>query len=800
MEQEQEDKSYGILERLPTILLTAFLFLLPLFFLVTDISMFQWIKANFVIAGILLVLASFLVLTIKTGQLTLYRGLMFIAPLGLVLVYLVSASFSSSPVNSFFGYGFEPNTAVFISLLIVLMFLVSATFNSTQKLFYVSAILIIVSGILGLFHASRLFFGPDFLSFGVFTNIISNTIGKWNEIGIFFGLSAITSAVAIETLGSKKSVKMILLIIFALSLLIMAFVGFVTLWVVFGIVSAILFIYLFVSNYSSNTIVLGRENIQKEFRLHRKIAYVALVGVMVSVFFATPFLPVGRNLSQKIINSQGVENFEVRPAWVGTYEIFKGVLRSSPILGSGPNRFATQWQLYRPNVNVSDFWNINFNQGVGFVPTSLVETGILGVLAWLFFIGAFLVTGFRALFSARVVGLTRYMLVSTFLGSLLLWIMNVVYTPNVTLLTLTFFLTGLFIASAVLNGSIRTTKISLSDTSRKNLISIIIVVVLLIIIISLGYIYGKRFMAYASFQRGLNTINSEQEFETGENYIIQAINMVPSDIYYRALSELNVLKVENLIAMSAGRSEVTEDEKTQFQNYLNIAIQSALLAERRDPANYENLVSVGRVYATIVPIKIEESYENAVLSYEKAIALSPRNPGLYLILARVSASNGDFIKAEEYINKALELKWNYPEAIFFQSQVDVAKGNVLEAINTVEKLATIYPNEPAIYFRLGLLKYENKDYRGAIETFSKSLTLVPIYANAKYFLGLSYAKVGLRTDAIKQFHELKTGNPDNRELDAIIANIDAGRDAFANATLEESAPEKRTDLPVAEEN
>ena len=77
--------------------------------------------------------------------------------------------------------------------------------------------------------------------------------------------------------------------------------------------------------------------------------------------------------------------------------------------------------------------------------------------------------------------------------------------------------------------------------------------------------------------------------------------------------------------------------------------------------------------------------------------------------------------------------------------------------------------------------------------------LSPGYANARYFLGLSYEKLGRVKDAISQFTELKITNPDNKEVSLILSNLKAGRAPFANATPPiDNKPEKRSSLPIDE--
>ncbi|MDO8564813.1 MAG: tetratricopeptide repeat protein, partial [bacterium] len=137
---------------------------------------------------------------------------------------------------------------------------------------------------------------------------------------------------------------------------------------------------------------------------------------------------------------------------------------------------------------------------------------------------------------------------------------------------------------------------------------------------------------------------------------------------------------------------------------------------------------------------------------------------------------------------------------FFLSQIEALEGNIKAAISSVETASVLAPNDPTVFFQLGLLRYNDRNYRGAIEALERAVGLNPAYANAKYFLGLSYEKVGRDAEAIAQFTDLQVTNPDNAEVDLILKNLKAGRAPFADAAPPiDAKPEKRGKLPVTEE-
>src|SRR6185369_498596 len=97
-------------------------------------------------------------------------------------------------------------------------------------------------------------------------------------------------------------------------------------------------------------------------------------------------------------NNQFPKQTEVRP-WRGTLLLYQKSLSENMLLGVGPNRFYVLWNKDKsPEVNTTPFWNIDFNNSVGTIPTSMTTTGVLGTISWGLFILVLLWYVIRVLF------------------------------------------------------------------------------------------------------------------------------------------------------------------------------------------------------------------------------------------------------------------------------------------------------------------------------------------------------------------------------------------------------------------
>src|SRR3989344_7351960 len=121
------------------------------------------------------------------------------------------------------------------------------------------------------------------------------------------------------------------------------------------------------------------------------------------------------------------------------------------IVGSGPNQFVGEWLMSKPSaVNQTIFWNTDFNYGVGLIPTFIVTTGLLGIIAWLIFLLPILLTGFRAIFIRTSSSFPLYITISSLSVATFLWVLSILYVTNSVTFALAFLFTGLCVVSLVI--------------------------------------------------------------------------------------------------------------------------------------------------------------------------------------------------------------------------------------------------------------------------------------------------------------------------------------------------------------
>ncbi len=780
-------KSHGRnrLESTVYFLLISLVFLLPLFFIPSILVSFAYSKMILLFLLILVPLFLWAILSFKSGHLVIPFNWVSLSAALIPLAFLLSSIFSPNKSLSLIGSGFELGTFSTIFLMFVLMFLVSTFIRTKEKIFYCYMWFGGAFLVLALYQIMHLFLGPNsWLSFKYFLDVTANPVGKWNDLGVFTGSAVLLSLISLELLVLSKGFKIFSYAVLITGLFILAITNFTVIWntpitlvTIIGVFALIFFVYFISSNQGE---------VKGETRsMSRRIPVPSLVVLVFSVIFT---LAVGP-LSNYLNNLFHINISDVEPTWQSTLEVAKGALIHNPITGVGPNRFDSQWFLSKPDgVNQTDFWSTDFNYGVGLIPTFIVTTGLLGILAWLAFLGLFAYLGVRAMFSGIKDRFSLYLMVSSFFVALYLWIIHIIYVPSLVTLTMAFIFTGLFFSSLFREGLLREKSIAYVQDSRKGFAVILLLVVVIVGILTWGYFLSNKVLASIYANKGLSALNRGQ-IDKAEANTVKAGALDKNPAYYRLLAQIELNRLNALLNQGNLTAALVQ---TQFTPILNNAVSAATVATQLDSTDFHNWMALGSVYQSVVPLGIKDADTGAENAYKEAIKRDPKDPDIYLALAQLAIAKKDASKAKEYITDALKLKNNYLQAIYLLAQVQLAEGDSNAAVQSMAAAAVVAPNNPNVYYQLGLLEYGLGNWSDAAAAFTQAITLVPSYADAKYYLGLSLYKGGQVPAALVQFQELLKTNPSNATLSTIVNNLEAGRDPLSGLGGSAATTTKKT--------
>ncbi|MBU2263337.1 tetratricopeptide repeat protein [Patescibacteria group bacterium] len=766
------------LENIITYIFYALVFLLPIFVLPLTIEPFAFSKSILIYLGVGLAFLLWLFARLQKGDLVMPKSSLLLALGGIVLVWLVSSLFSLNAKVSLLGTGYDIGTFFFFLVLGIAMFLISLIFQSEKKVAVFYSLLFMSSILVFAFQILHTVFNITIIPGNIFPFKTSSLIGGWNDFAIFFGFIALSALVFFELFEFSKRIKTLLLLLIALSLTAMLGVNFSTGWFIFGFFVLVFLVYYF-----------SRVPLEQ----NKGYAGRRLIGLSLFILLLIFFFILARGLIGDLTAFLGTNIIDVRPSWSGTYEVVYKTLSERPILGSGPNTFLYDWLRFKPEaINSTIFWNTRFQSGIGHLPSMLASAGILGGIVLLAFLAFLLYYGLKVI-SYTKNDFNRVFLVASFLGSLYLWSFVIFYSPGILIFSLAFMATGILIAILARVEKIKTLEISFLKNSKAGFASSLIIILLIIATIFSIYLFIQKYWAGYSYAQALNVLNTEGDLGKTESGVLKAAQLDRQDIYFRGLSELGIMKIQQIL----NQQGVSEDIlRSQFQTALGASIQNAQIAVNLNSLDSLNWMQLARVYESVAPLNIAGAKDFAIDSYNKALEKSPLDPTPYLAMARVEAQLGDINKAREYIDSALEIKGDFAAALFLLAQIEAQEGNLKEAIQRTEQTVLIAANDTGALFQLGLLYYQDKNYDSSRFAFERAVALSPNYSNARYFLGLIYDRKGMKKEAIEQFEKIQELNPGNDEVKNILKNLRSGKNALIDISPPAPSPEERAKPPV----
>lgn len=769
--------------------------LLPLIFIPKVVAPFEYTKVLVVMGGVCIALVLYSFSVLRSGSVSVNISYPLIALWMVAGISFISTLLSGDFKDSFIGDLFSIHSTVFVIMLALIptvWMILKPTKSSVMRMYVLLASSVLV---LVVFHIARLFLGTNFLSFGIFTSTVTTPVGSWNDLALFLGLTVIISLVALEQLTLKKAGKILFGTASVFSLVMLAIINFFTVWLVLGLVSLAVIVYILGKDrFAAPQLPLMNTGTQGTTSL-----FIALVVFAMSVLFIIG----GSTIGGWIAKYTQVTYVEVRPSLQATVDIARNVYGENAFFGIGTNKFGDAWRLYKDNsINVTTFWNTDFNAGNGYVTTFFVTTGVLGGIAWIAFFALYLVTGIRRLMDPVNTDKTWYFIaVSSFVSALYVWGMSVVYVPGVVILLFGSLCTGVSLyAFGIMSGKAGKI-ISIGTNRRSGFVLTLVIIIVIIASVSVLYTMGRHYSAVYAFNESIQDERDGKAIDILERDVSRAFQFSSSDVYARRIAEFQLVRMNIIIA----KAEPTETDKTDFQAIYATAINAGKLATQLDPSEPLNWAVLARIYGTLAALRFESAQEEALKALEMSRNLNPKNPLPYLESAMVEGRGGNLEVARKYIQESIARKPNYTEAFFQLSQLEIAVGNVEAAVQSTQAVIALEPNNPARYYQLGVLLSSQKNFDKAVVAFEKAKSLDVNYANARYLLALAYDMVGRSADAKEELKVVLSLNPGNADVTHLIETIDREGSLASlrkdptqsvEKTVEETTPTTGTDGSV----
>ncbi len=534
---------------------------------------------------------------------------------------VLSTVFSFSVQHSLLGFGMEVGTVASFLALYVLYIAGRNSFATEHSITLFLRILDIALVALVLFTVAFGFIGVTQMPFDVF------------DIGVFAGLILLLSILRFEHTNN---------VLYSVCIASFAYVGLLIgndRFLQVAVALGILFIIAL-------TVIIRGASFRMPF-------FSAFAFVCVSVLFLFPGQPV---------ISFG-QTSDIRPSWEATRTVVARAVVDNParaMIGTGPNTFGYAWNLYKPEaINATPVWNVPFRAGVSGFATLVVTLGLLGSVA----LGTLMVSaGYVAVRSllVRSDSAKRTYFICIALVAFVYGCMCFVFqTPSITLLAI----------ACVFLGLLHSLTESRLSVQVPNIIKILLGVMLIAAISAASFFVFTKAYHTLRFERQVLTFNETGDTQQALDTITCAEKYIDHSVCYRFLAELERNYIQT--AFAPGSSSLTEEEASTLSASM---LRNAQRAVAMNEADYRNWLALGNAYTQLAVMGAGDGLERGTESYDRAIALAPKDPFALLLKAQlIYYMGGNENGARQAVQKALELKPEYDLALSFLETMNNAR-------------------------------------------------------------------------------------------------------------------------------
>lgn len=162
--------------------------------------------------------------------------------------------------------------------------------------------------------------------------------------------------------------------------------------------------------------------------------------------------------------------------------------------------------------------------------------------------------------------------------------------------------------------------------------------------------------------------------------------------------------------------------------------------------------------------------DDALRLYEEICRKDPDNPAGWLGMAVIHAQLNRFDQAEEYLNRAINLRDDLPEAHYNLAKVLYLKKQIPQAVQAYRKTLALNPGHSNALLGLGSALLSQGLIDAAVDCFRRAISLSPGNFKAYYNLGYIYHSRNKIDEAIEYYKQALEFNPDHADT---ISNLGA---------------------------
>lgn len=759
--------------------LVAIFFGMPVFFTGFTAQGISFEKQIYFYFWILIALIAWVSDSVIKGEMKIRRTPLDIPIIIFWIVFLLATIFSVDKWHSFWGFFGDPSHGfINVSAGIISFYLILSHFNLNRLRLMLGSIIasglvVVIWEILVVRDVLRIL-NQNYISVHHWAqNLPVSLLGSISSASIFLGVLIIilvTVFLKVKASAFKKAWKAILMFVFLLMILaslyvLLAFYSFVP-WpgIFIGIGFFLIYMLARVVNAGKGATWLPMA-----------VFVVILAMLLIGNALAT---------SSQVIKVQ--LPLEVNPQLQLSWQVAKETVKNNFFLGTGPATYGHDFALYYPqDFNLNELYNLQFYQGSGALWEALPTLGALGTFALILLMISFLSVNIYLLSKGK--GEDKIFSLGTLSAILIILISAFITKIDGSMIIFGMLLATLTTGIVLLEGNAKEEYSTLSlKTSPKYALALAFV----FLVVSAGVVFLFVFLGRVYVADVLVGIASRQQTITEESSvkkINKAINLYSKEGRYYTLAGQQYMILANNEFLKGEKAD-----KNLISQYLEKSIVLTAKGKELMPKDVMAVFTLAQAQEN-KSVYLAQFFDQAITSYNDALALEPNSPDIYSRLGQMKARQASverdsakrknlLIEASDLFQKSIDKKNNFALGYHYLSIVQDQLGDSDKALESAKNAASLNNTDKNILLNLATLlkkKGGDENLKTSEYLYQQILRAFPNDTNALLNLGLLYEKQGKSDQAIKQYQKAKDALSQSliqskAQIQALIDNINKG--------------------------
>lgn len=433
--------------------------------------------------------------------------------------------------------------------------------------------------------------------------------------------------------------------------------------------------------------------------LGASIILVAGAGVFIYQLITAPQKPVFLPYSSGFqIGAASVSQDTGQRSFFGIINV-PSILISLP-LGSGYGTFLSDFTRFKtPEINLNPtLWATTFTSSSSYVLELVATTGVLGLLSFLFITAKLLKTRSKEadpiFYAALSMIAASFFIPFTIIATFLLFGLLGFYISYLSLLSDRRVFDISISLVALRHGFISFQDVPDGGRPRKSDSAVFPIILSLFIVLIAGFISYQAIRllsADTKIAASLSQVNRNNG-QAVYNLQLAALNEYPfrSD-YYRIFSQINLALANSIVSGIPQGQNPPEQTRQTISSLLQQSVNNARAAVALSPTISLNWENLSQVYRSLIGVG-QGAEEFTILTLNQAIALDPSNPLLRIELGGVYLQLEQYDAAQQQFIAAINLKPDLANAYYNLANAQEANKQLEQALASYQATLSLITN------------------------------------------------------------------------------------------------------------